>query len=299
MQTGVAEQPPQLRPLGVGEILDVSLKVYRRNFAAFIGIVAVIVIPLAILTTLISLSLIPDGAVVIDGVLRFPLDAESELDAYNIFVWIAVVVGILASLLAAGVGVRAVADAYLGKKPSIKGSFAYVGRRLHSLTWLSLLVMISVVLGALALLIPGIYLGIAFIAAVPVLVIEGIKGTKAMSRSYQLTQGRWWASFGVFLVGVLLLPFIIGFAVGFLLGLGLAGQDFTDPTTYEVVSSVINVIGSLIGTPIQVVVITVLYFDLRVRKEAFDLQLLAERMEGGLTAPSETLPPAGPASPSA
>ena len=42
----MAVNAPELRPLGIGEIIDVAFKLYRSNFATFIKIVAVIVIPL-------------------------------------------------------------------------------------------------------------------------------------------------------------------------------------------------------------------------------------------------------------
>lgn len=288
---------PQLRPLGVGEILDVSLKVVLRNFGTFLGIVALVVIPLGILSTLIQLSILPDGTFVNDGIIYFA--TQSDANTFG-FVRLALgFVALLASFLATGVGVRAVASAYLGQKPSIRESFAYIGRRAHSLLWISFLSLIIVVLGLIALVIPGIYLWVTFIAAVPIVVLEGVKGTKAISRSYNLTQGRWWPTFGAWFVGVFLIPVVLAVATVFVLGLAASGQDLANTTSFVMFENVLSTVASLIATPLQVAVITVLYFDLRVRKEAFDLQLLAERMDGPPTGSPQTLPPAGPPSPSA
>ena len=275
---------PTLRPLGVGEILDVAIKIYTRNLATFITLVAIVVVPIGLLAILGYISLIPDGAFIRDDALYFPL-AESTT-AYNTFYFVTIALSLLATLIATGVGTRAVADAYLGRKPSVGGSYAYVGKRFHSLLWVSFLTVIVVGLGFVALIIPGIYLGVALIVTVPALVVEGLKGTKAIGRSFNLVQGRWWSTFGTVLLGVVLIPAVINFGIGFIIGLGASSED---PTTYLVLAQAAGTIGEIISTPIQVAVITVLYFDLRVRKEAFDLQILADRVG--------SLPDGSPASP--
>lgn len=53
----------QLRPLGVGEILDVGIKIYTRNLLTLFRIVAVVVIPVQILTAIITLTATPDALV--------------------------------------------------------------------------------------------------------------------------------------------------------------------------------------------------------------------------------------------
>ena len=284
---------PTLRPLGVGEILDVAIKIYTRNLATFIALVAIVVVPIGLLTILGYVSLIPDGAFIRDESLYFPLTESTT--AYNTFYFVTIGLSLLATLIATGVGTRAVADAYLGRKPSVGGSYAYVGRRFHSLLWISFLTVLVVALGFIALIIPGIYLGVALIATVPVLVVEGLKGTKAIGRSFTLVQGRWWSTFGTILLGVVLIPGVINFAFGFLIGLGASSDD---PTTYLVLAQAAATIGEVVSTPIQVAVITVLYFDLRVRKEAFDIQLLADRVDAlPGSAPSSLPPTAGPTTP--
>lgn len=290
------EGGPVLRPLGVGEILDVAIKIYTRNLGTFIALVAIVIVPIGLLTILGYVSLIPEGAFIDNNALYFPL--TESVTTYNVFSYITVALALLATLIATGVGTRAVADAYLGRKPTVGGSYAFVGRRFHSLLWVSLLVTLAVALGFVALVIPGIYLGVALIATIPVLVVEGVKGTKALKRSHQLVQGRWWITLGVVALGVFLIPFVIQFAIGFVLGI-LAGTD--NPTTYLVLSEAAATIGSVIATPIQVAVITVLYFDLRVRKEAFDLQILADRIgslpDGGTSAGASPSGPTAPSSP--
>lgn len=288
---------PGLRPLGVGEIIDVAIKVYTRNLATFIGIVAIVFVPLGIVTTLAYLSLIPDGAFIRDNSLYFPVNESTG--TYNAIQIAISFVGSLFSLLATAAGTKAVVDAYLGRKPTIGGSFAYIGRRFHSVLWVVFLFGLAVVVSVIGIILP-IYVAVAFSVAVPVLVVEGERGTNALRRSHSLVKGRWWPTFGAILLGWLLIPFVIQFAIGFVLGIGLVVQGSDDPTTYLVLLQTVGTIAQIIAVPIQITVITIIYFDLRVRKEAFDLQLLAERIgsgpgsessSGSLPASSTTPPP--------
>jgi hypothetical protein len=285
---------PTLRPLGAGEILDVAIKVYTRNLGTFLGITAVIYAPIALITLLGLLSLLPEGAFVRNSQLYWSFGADDT--AFYVFTGIIAVVGYLFTLLATAAGTRAVADAYLGTKPSFGRSYAAVGRRFHSLLWLTLLYGLVLAVGFLLLIIPGIYLSIALIVAVPALVVEDVRGSKALRRSRDLVSGRWWATLGVVLLGVFLVPFVIQFAIGFILGIGLAAMDTNSPTTLLTVNQVANFLAQVAAVPIQIAVITILYFDLRVRKEAFDLQLLTERigaLPGGTASgtPSSLSPP--------
>jgi hypothetical protein len=279
---------PDLRPLGVGEILDVSIKVYTRNLRTFIGLVAFIYIPIGLVAILGLLSVLPEGSFISDNTLYLPPTDSGAVDAFFV---VLIVLAFLGPLISTGAGSKAVADAYLGRKPSIGTSYAFVGKRFHSLLWLSLLWVIIVFLGTLALFVPAIYLLVALSASVPVLVVEGLKGTKALSRSFNLVQGRWWRTFAVIFLGVILIPGIIQFAIIFLLGMGLEALGTENVTTFVILNQSISTIAALIATPIQVAVLVIVYFDHRVRKEAFDLQLLADRLGSPPDPDSATLHP--------
>lgn len=141
-------QRPELRPLGVGETVDVSLKLYLRHAGTLLGIAAVMIIPVYIVFNLILISMAPDEAVVRDGLILMPL--QSDADAFNRVLLGFVLLSVVAAMLATGAAFKAVADAYLGDKPSIGDSLRFAGRRLHSLIWLSVLYAILVVIGLIA-----------------------------------------------------------------------------------------------------------------------------------------------------
>jgi hypothetical protein len=55
---------PQLRPLGIGEILDVCINIFTKNFLTFLRIVLVVVIPVQLITVLIQVATVSNANLV-------------------------------------------------------------------------------------------------------------------------------------------------------------------------------------------------------------------------------------------
>src|SRR5215208_487841 len=150
-------QPPALRPLGIGEILDVSLKIVWRNFGTFVKIVLVVVAPTQALLAIVNISTIPDyrpGS-------YFPTTGDSSsgtVEDDDIWTFVAaglvsLVLGFLASQFATGACFRAVAETYLGRPTDWRASLRFAARRFHSILWIVTLGGILTVLAALLCLI--------------------------------------------------------------------------------------------------------------------------------------------------
>jgi hypothetical protein len=181
-----------------------------------------------------------------------------------------------------------VSVAYLGGTPDWRDSLKAATSRLRSLIWLGLLLAIGLGLSAVALLIPFIWLGVSWSIAFPVLIAEGNRGTGALRRSFRLVRGRWWPTFGVLALG-----FMFQFFVGLVFGipLSLLAQRWDSGSVAAIaVRTVVSVISSVITTPFMSAVLVLIYFDLRVRKEGFDLELLSQ----GVGIPGAALPARGP-----
>ncbi len=284
--------PVHLRPLGVGEVLDVALKLVWQNAGTFVRIVLVVVVPLQIVISLLFAS----GTSEIHTT-RFTLAgqtfSETRVDNSGALIAAFAIAGVLTVLmlpLASGACYRAVAAAYLGEPVSWRASLGYCFRRLHSVLWLLFLNALVVLIGSLFCVIPGIYLAVAFAVALPVLLDEGTKGRRALGRSRQLVRGYWWRTIGVIVLGYLLTS-ILTWGLG--IGLQAAVHEPLDSTGGVIVNVVVSAVSRVITTPFAAAFVTVLYFDLRVRKEAFDLQLLAGRV-GVEPPPGALAAPAGP-----
>jgi len=276
---------PALRPLDIGEILDVGFKIYTRHFGLLIKTVALVVVPVQILGGLVLLGALEDPSTV-TGDFQLETGGTAEPDTTGIIATLLVsIVGAgLAQIVATAACVKAIADAYLQQPPDAGGSLRFAGRRLHSLLWVSLLQGLLLIGAFVALILPSIWLAIAWIVAFPALLVEGYKGRKALGRSFRLVRGRWWPTFGVILIGYLLAA-VIQFLAGILVGLAtfVAAEDSLLGTV--ALTTLGNIIAYVIATPFTAAIVVLVYFDLRVRKEGLDIALLAERI--GVGAPPE------------
>jgi hypothetical protein len=125
--------------------------------------------------------------------------------------------------------------------------------------------------------------------------IENLRGTRALGRSYRLVKGRWWRTAGVLLVATILLGFVAGVIQGVLVTIALTGSGSV--LVAVTVVSLAAAISSVLTQPFHAAVVTVLYYDLRVRREGYDIALLAEQL--GIEPaelPAGAAPPAGPES---
>ena len=280
----MSSTPAQLRPLGIGEILDAGIKVYRNKFATMLKAVAVVIVPVQVLSVLITLSL-PDTTN--NAVGPTTTDGSGWTDAAALL--LIVVIGVISSTLAEAACLKAVSDTYLGTETDWRESLRFGFRRLGSLLWLTLIHGVLLLLAFAACIVPGVWLYAAWSVAVPVLLIEGTRGFRALGRSFNLVRRRWWPTAGILLLANLLVTAV---AAGFrlpALPLLLAGRD--NEFVSDLANGVFGAAANVVTIPFVAAVVAVIYFDLRVRKEGFDLQLMAQRIGAPAGAVSPTLMP--------
>jgi hypothetical protein len=261
---------PQLRPLSVGEVLDASFKVVRQSFGTLALCVLVVALPLNILNTLIIASTTDnafnlDSAAVTAGNVSEGTQLAGGL--------VRAIINIVLLTIASAACFRAVSSVYLGEKPTVEGSLSFGAKRVLPVIWLSILYSFGLILPFIALVLPGIWLAVAWSVSYPALLSEGLGGAKALGRSFGLTKGRWWPTFGTLLVMYLIVAVISGI-LSLLFGATLIAS-LDNEALAAVVYTIVNTLSSLITLPLFAAVLTIIYFDLRVRKEGFDLHLLA------------------------
>jgi hypothetical protein len=286
-----------LRPLGVGEILDVGIKIYWRNAWTLFRIVVFVVLPAQIVVGLVQISSLPPGTTETQGNLGFSPQftttnatiTRSDAVTLAVGVIVSLLISALAGRLAQAGCFRAVADAYLGEEVRWTASLRYALRRLPAVVAVSILATVFVALGAVACLIPGIYLYGAFYVAIPVVLVEGVGPLRALGRSRELVRGRWWGTIGVATVGSILVFVVTAALTALFVGLAFANPAKNTVTGF-IVSTISTTLASALTTPAVAAFAIVLYIDLRVRKEGFDLLLLARRLG---VEPREPGPPAG------
>jgi hypothetical protein len=282
---------PELRPLRIGEILDVAIKLTRRNFGTLVRIVAVIVVPTQILYALLLMTTIPS-----EGLFWTPgdpppfgvtfQDYETFRAASNVLVFVDQIV--LFFVIAACF--KAVSDAYIGGSPDWKMSLGYAARRLLPLLGTTLLYILGLIPATLAFVIPGIWLSIAWYLYDVIVIAEKVGGPAALGRSFLLVKGRWWPTFGVVFLTTLI-SFLMAVILGFALGAVLLSESLQSDFALLVVQAIVGILASLLVEPFQAAVFTVLYYDLRVRKEGLDIELMAQAAGSPSPVGTPNLPP--------
>lgn len=242
---------PVLRPLSLGEILDVSFGLYRNLFLPLVVVALVTrAVPLAV-----SVYIQSAGGLLTNVPLYFG----------------SLILDVVLAAIAAAASTFIVSESYMGRRLTAGEAFRRATPFVGRLITLGILTGFVIMLGFLLLIIPGIILACGLALATPALVIESLgSATTAMGRSWALTRdfrGKIFAA--LFVVGVLMyLPF---FALG-----GIAAMSLGAGATsgFLGVTGLAALLSSLIW-PLFYCVLTVAYYDLRVRKEAFDLEVLA------------------------
>jgi hypothetical protein len=281
---------PTLRPLRLGELLDQAIRLYRQNFLPFVGIIALVYVPLTVLQTAASTLMTSS---MLEGV------SSPEALFSNAAYWIGLLSVLLLSFaqfifvqgIATGALTRAVADNYLGKKTGILDAYRGIGKSwpslLGALLFLSLVVFVAVLWWIIVPCI-GWFTGLGMLVfltgainplVAPAVVLEGQGAIDAVRRAWSLVRRRFWPVLGyIFVLYLLSLLIIIGPATIANFLLTQVFVSLNDPTMQHVLTSIIGslvrLVGILIYYPLQMTAFTLIYFDLRVRTEGFDIALL-------------------------
>jgi len=161
----------------------------------------------------------------------------------------------------------------MGGKATVGESYRFVLPRLGALMWSSILIALVTMLGLLILIVPGVIAMIIYSVTIPVIVLEGLKATKAMSRSKALVKGHKGKVFVVLLVVFLVNTIavnICSWGIRLLAGDWTSG-DWTSMVTAQVFSQGVWILVMPLGS----IASLLLYYDLRIRKEPLDLERLA------------------------
>jgi hypothetical protein len=278
---------PQLRPLSIGEMLDAGFRLFRNRFGTLMACVLVPVVPLSVISTILVGS-VDDTAFDVNA----PASDSSSADVANL---IDNLLSGAAAAIAIAACFRVISSAYLGERTDAATSLRYGLSRLIPLVVAYIAMSVCIGIGLILILIPGIFLAVKWSMTFPAIVAERAGPFAAMRRSWQLTRGHWWRTFGTLLV-VVLISFVLAFAILVGFGAAVATSDSISELAFAVLITAVTIIVLAILYPLTAAIVTVLYYDLRVRNEGFDLQLLARGVGADAarfeSAPERPAPPA-------
>lgn len=258
--------------LDLNGVLSTAWTLYRRAQRPLVRVVAIVVIPVHVLTLLLNTLTDTSGSFGGGG-------GRLEADGGDSLTFVAVTLGgiilsMVAGQLAAGASLRLLVGAAVDRVPTWRDSLRFARSRLGPLVGLALLSGLLLAVGFLLLVVPGVYLFAAWSVASPALLVEQLGVTSALDRSRELVRGRWGPVAGALLVSNLLVSM-----VGMLGAAFLFADDLDHPSVLTIV--VVNVIGiltQLVTVPYLAAISVVLYLDLRVRKEGVHPEHVAAQL---------------------
>jgi hypothetical protein len=295
-----------LRPLSTGQLLDRTFALYRQNFVLFVGIAA----------------LAPALYLLMQAVLIGSATASAARPMQSVAAVVIAMVGLLVWMfglaLTQAATIQAVAAVHLGRPTSIREAYTSLKGHYGRVIGVFFSVAIRVFGGATVLIILAVALGAGSVAggatfgvvggilggliavaaaiaaamlaitlfvryslAVQACVVENIQGNESLKRSVILTKGSRSRVLTVYTLFIVL-TWVISIVTA------LLGTAISAVVHSVIVSTIIMAIGSFVAAaltgPLATIGMSVLYFDERVRKEAFDLQLMMASLDGSSAA---------------
>lgn len=261
---------PELRPMDVGDILDVTFRLYRARFVQFVTIALVVYVPLAVVNAFFQLQVqsLEEG-----GPMR-PEEALPVLGALCGTMMLVLFLALVFGALCSGALVHNISSAYLGEELGSWESYVRAAPRLLRLLGAQIVVSLAVMVGLFLCVVPGIIFMLWFWLIAPVVMLEDRGAIASLERSRELMRGNLGKGFVLLLVVFLLTAAIQG---------AIAGVLYVVLKPYPFFHYFVQNVLQAFVVPIQLAPAILMYYDLRIRKEAFDLEQLA----AGLGRPAE------------
>ncbi len=238
--------------LSIGEILSQTFNLYSRNLLQYLIPFLAAGILTGLVTVFVRLAVVIPAAPVHPTSQQlltwFPTFVISTLTSLSL----SGIVGWITSSITAGVAIKFTSDMVEKGQANLQTSFNFTLTKLLSLLAASIITGVLILLGFVALIIPGVILSLMFSLVYPVIMLEGTGVMGSISRSRVLVSNRWLNTF----VLMLLIGLIVGIANG----------------VFVLVASPFGVIGPLIAgvltaliTPIFAIAITLYYYSMKAR----------------------------------
>lgn len=287
---------PTLRPLTFGEVLDTSFNLFKRNFKVAFGISATIMLPLTLIGGLGVVGLIPGDMSVL---------AETNPDPEELLAFFVPFLGVfgftalsqmLGQMLVQAATLRVYSATYRGETLTFGPALKHGLRRFLPMLGLSIISSILFLVGVVFCLVPGIWYFVPMTLSPAALIAEHKGVFAAIGRGIDLVKQNWWRTAGLVFVTQLLISLVANIITTPIQMASMA-PSFFDPEalpTPAMLGSVVLATGvaSVFTLPFASAVAVAIYYDLRVRKEGFDLEQmiveLGEVPEPGDGRPSDS-----------
>jgi hypothetical protein len=264
-QSPVAQElpvpPVTLRPRSTTELIDAAVQLLRQHYVELVAVTALFMIPVIIA----RLVFVPVQIVTPSQIL-----SASTLRGFGLLYPISFIF----SSVSTAATVVIVSDSYLGREVTIEAAVSRVLARFWTVLGAAFLEGLIIVFGFVLLIVPGIIFACWLFATTNVVMVEDKSAFDALARSRNLARGSVGKILAVLLFSILIV-WLLQLLIGFVLGLLVAGLRPGNPS---LAGQLVGYAVAILLYPFVQVVITLLYYDLRIRKEGFDMELMAKEL---------------------
>jgi hypothetical protein len=228
-----------LRPRSGAELLDAAFQFWRENFKLLCTVVGSAFAPIIVLEML------------------------AEADSSNGFSIVARLASAVFGSLASAAVIFVVSERYMGRDVTAGEALGKVWNRIGTIVATSIIYGLLVLLGFLLLIVPGFYFACRFFAMMPAVVVEGHDSSTSLRRSSALTDGSKWRVLGLIVVAWVIYFILLAVAAG-----------IVESTVHGMTGVVVTRLLMVPIYPFIGIMVTLLYYDLRIRNEGLDLDLM-------------------------
>ena len=259
-----------IAPRRLGSLLDETFAIYWKHLRRFVALVALVQVPIS----LISLAM-------------FQL-----VQAEMAILVVALMLGLLGTVFAYGSVVFAVGQHYVSGGIEFRRCYARVWLRVLSLgivTSVFAAALLAVLIGltlteqpivaslTLVMVFPVIAVAVYWSMAVQAVIVENYKAVGAFKRSFALIRGSWWRIFGITVV-LWLVAFGLAVTLTVLFVVASLIAEAATGSGLQLVQFLGNLVVGIVVPPVLFIAGTLLYYDMRVRKEHYNLSVLSQEM---------------------
>jgi len=249
---------PQFQPMSFSGLMDATFRHFSNDFGSLVMLSILCNIPGLVFQTSMVYVQSTDTALIIGVAL------------------VSMLISMVCGSLLVGALTNFVSATYLQKDISpteaLKMTFGSLGRLIGT----QLLVSLIIGIGFVLLFIPGLIWMFTYCLAIPVVVLEGLGGNNALERSKELVKHNRSKVVGT-VIGIAILMGIISFGAGLGVGFALTAAGLSSEGLVGIFCQ--NMIG-YIFQPLYSIALVLLYYDLRITHEGFDLEMLSEQLKG-------------------
>ena len=265
--------PLPLHPMSFSDILDGAFKLYKANLVTILVVVGAFVVPVQLVSSFLQRNLL-GGHSIFTAINNPSSVGTTDTAATNnrlIITGVTTLIGLVLAPLIAGAISRVVSASYLGERETPGSALVVTLKRSWALLIAFVLVHLLEWPAFVFCIFPGICVMTLFVAVAPAIVVERLGPLAGMGRSWRLTKSRFWPTMGVALLTGLLAS-VLGSILGTPFSLAALAIGYHWGWILLAIGSILT---ALVTYPFVAIVATLIYFDLRIRKEGFDLQMIA------------------------